>query len=79
MTTYTTIREAFTNGTGDSFFSYEETIILDVEQKLNNVQPQQPTIIERMKANAAKYNMVKSYASCDGYYDEFPDAYGQIL
>ena len=100
MTTYTTIKEAFANGTGDVFFtknnrfisvcrkddninlinegyallSYDEVTTLAAIQTQNSVQPQQPTIIEKMKSN-----LVKSYSTCDGYYDEFPDAYGQCL
>lgn len=100
MTTYTTIKEAFSNGTGDVFFtknnrfiavcrkddnsnlidlgfkllSYDEVTALAVTQTENKVSHQQPTIIEKMKSN-----LVKSHATCDGYYDEFPDAYGQCL
>lgn len=100
MTTYTTIKEAFANGTGDVFYtknnrfiavsrkddnsnlsndgfkllSYDEVTALAVTHIENKVQPHQPTIIERMKSN-----LVKSYAICDGYYDEFPDAYCQYL
>ena len=100
MTTYTTINEAFKNGTGDVFYTkdsrfvavcrkddnsdlvvkgftlltYEQVTALAVAHVENKVQPQQPTIIEKMKSN-----LVKSYATSDGYYDEFPDAYGQYL
>ena len=59
---------------GFKLLSYTEVIALADSQIKNNVQPSQPTIIEKMKTN-----LVESPSSCDGYYDEFPDAYGQYL
>jgi hypothetical protein len=102
MTTYTTIKEAFKNGTGDVFFtknncfvatsrkndfsyylnngfsllSYEETLALDKAQNVRVEQPKK-TISDNLKSIESK--MAQSVSTCDGYYDEFPDAYGQNL
>ena len=102
MKTYTTIKEAFKNGTGDVFFtkdncfvaisrkddftyyfnngyallSFEEIWALDKSQKNEPPQPKK-TIIDNLKSISSK--MVQSVSTCDGYYDEFPDAYGQYL
>ncbi len=103
MTTYQTIQQAFANGTGDVFFSMNNSFVcfsrhddnieemtakgfklmthnevLALAKTTENTPPTPvPTVVENLK------KMAKSYDNCsngrDGYYDEFPDAYGQNL
>lgn len=58
---------------GFTLLSYDNVISLSNTQIKNKVEPKPFTIIEKLK------NMAKSYDCNDGYYDEFPDAYGQML
>ena len=61
---------------GFTLLSFEEVMALDKVQKNEPEQPKK-TIIDNLKTMSSK--MVQSVSSCDGYYDEFPDAYGQYL
>lgn len=105
MTTYSTIQEAFKNGTGDVFFtknnqfvcfSRKDKISLSEMNEYGFSYVTYSEVIElSFKDNKvdsaiiwalAKKKELKTIASYDnisngrdGYYDEFPDAYGQNL
>jgi hypothetical protein len=107
MTTYTTIKEAFANGTGDQFYKKDNQFVcisrhLDAYEKMLAVSftfvPYSQVRKAVMEDNGYKFKPETSYSNearelivnkpaktfcsrstCDQYYEEFPDAYGQNL
>ena len=106
MKTYNTIKKAFENGSGDTFFQKaggfvavsrkDESIHEALEaqgfeflpwhlafeigkaqiEKVESLEVVRDVVVEVVKTTKSYDNILNGR---DGYYDEFPDAYGQYL